>query len=246
MFGAASLGLGTAAATATTAEADSISLGVYANDLTDGQLGAANPYGSTCVIQTSDEAGVSPTYDAGFDRLIEDTLENIPGIATSQAFAIYNPVGESPNIDNTDFNNVPNFQDGDTYTVHFSILDNIGDGAFVNMKVDLAGLNIDSGKEVSYELAMDTDGDHTYDSFVQGNLSEVSEGENIWEGNVYVPAGVDIRNTNTLTGYSNDFGRLNLTTNNVPEPSVLSSFLIGGGVGALLLAKKVKDVFNKK
>lgn len=222
--------------TDTNATAAYIQIGVSAEDPTDGAFGASDPYGSTSVIHTYTDPSVTPSYDAGLDFLLTDGLAIYPSIDTNHVFVIYSPLGDSPAITNVDYNYVPEFQVGDTYTQHISLRDGVGIGAYVDLSINLLDLAPSDG--ITYALSMDTDGDRSFDSFASGKLADIGEGGSLWNGNVYVSKGVDVRDASTSTGYSEHFGELTLTVHAIPEPSSIMLLLLAGTCATVHLARR--------
>ena len=223
------------------ANAEYIQVGISANDLTGGQLGCENPLGTYSEIQTSDNPLATNGYDIGLDHTINETFDNIPGgVDDTHVFSIYSPLGENQAITNVSNNYIQNFQDGETHTMHLSLRDDVGLGAYINMNIDLLGFNVNAGTDSSYNFSIDTDGNGTLETSVTGMLSDISESGNIWNGNVYVPSGLDIRNTNTSTGYSHHFGKIDFNITSVPEPSILALLAGAGLTGAGLATSRRK------
>lgn len=242
-FGAATA---MAMSAAKAAEGAYIQVGTEAEDLSGGALGCTDPVSTAVAIQTSNDPTVTFDYDTGIDHELSDTFPGIPNLEDTHVISAYSPLGTSPDITNTDFNYVPEFQDGTSQTVHFSLRDGVGSGAYLNLDVKLLDYVATPGINTTYNASFDTDSDGIYDSFSSGNLDSVGVGGSLWGGAVFAPSGFDIRTVNTTTGYSPNFGELTLTHSAVPEPGVLGSLLTGGLAVAAYAGKKLFSGKDKK
>ncbi len=189
-------------------------------------------------IQTYDNHAFTSGYDSGADILLNKTFGTIPDLSNSKVFCTYSSLGTGLDTSNVDLNKTFTFQDGESYTMHFSIRDGPGGGGYVDMNIKLADYEVALGTDVSYNVSMDTNGDDVFDSFSSGLLSSVGEGNNLWRDNVFISDGLDVRNTSTSTGVSEHFGKIDFNVSSIPEPSMLTSLLIGGGVGAFALRRR--------